>query len=103
MLQIDEVHIREWSKWWRPHAPSSAVKECEAYKTTMTDDEKTKIDNIIAETQYAEDPAADTTDAAIVLQTLTENGFHPAFEFTAIISGQKAFEDLRAARQSPQI
>jgi hypothetical protein len=69
----------------------------------MTEDEKVRIDQIIAEAQFAADPDADVVDSHIIIETLSANGYHPAFEYEGVIVGQHALEALQEARKAPKI
>jgi hypothetical protein len=95
MLKIDKVTLSHWAEFWRPENPQSAIDDFASHRMEMSDEEKDGVDALIARAQMADDPGVETTDAAIVTQCLVENGYHPAFEYEAVISGQAAFERLR--------
>jgi len=101
MIAIDNKTISNWAEWWEEDDPEAAIAQYASFKTVMTPDEKKQIDELIAAAQMNEDPDADATDAALVTRCLIDNGFHPAFEFNAVISGQATFDRMKAASGSP--
>lgn len=100
MIKIDEKTLSLWAEFWSAEDTQSAKDQYASFRMEMSDEEKEGIDLIIARAQLADDPHADTTDAGIVTRCLIDNGYHPAFEFEAVISGQEAFDRLRAESAS---
>lgn len=100
MIEVDKVTISEWAEWWSDEDPAAAVEEFSNLRTAMTSDEKDHLDEIIAAAQMKDDPEVDATDSAIVARCLMDNGFHPAFEYNSVISGQSAFDRLKASSGS---
>lgn len=95
MIEVNGDYIREWSLAWGNHNdPARLVAQHAGDRTVMTEAENEAVDAEIARRQYEEDPGAETTDCAIVVDVLREHGFHPAFEYGGLVSGQSAFERL---------
>jgi hypothetical protein len=101
MPEIDASHIARWAKDSDFDNEELTINSYSALKTSMSDDEKDRIDQIIAQAQFDADPDSDVIDAAIIIETLKENGYHPAFEFEGVIVGQHALEALQQGHKAP--
>jgi len=103
MPQINEQHIALWAKEDEAHASAQeAIAAYSSFKTKMPDEEKDRIDQLIAEAQFTADPDTDVVDAYIITDVLKDNGYHPAFEFDGVISAQRAWERLKDERRAPK-
>lgn len=103
MPQLDENHIALWAKEDEAHeSAEEAIAVNSLFKINMPDEEKDRIDQLIAEAQYIDDPEADVVDACIITDVLRDNGYHPAFEYDGVITGQRALERLQDERKAPK-
>jgi hypothetical protein len=97
MLTIDDKTIAEWCEEWKGRG---TVESCRAeyapLKTSMTPNEKSQLEQMIAEDQMEIDPQAEKTSARMVGKSLIKKGFHPAFQQNGLVNGQDAFEQLKA-------
>lgn len=100
---LDKAHIASWAKDSEFEDDQRAVEALSHLKTSMTDAEKDHIDQVIAKAQFDADPEADVVDAHIIIETLKEHGFHPAFEYEGVIVAQHALEALQEAERSPSL
>jgi len=94
---ITQDTIQKWAADFGAEDAAALVARNAGARTEMSDAEREAVEAEIARRQHEEDPSADTTSSAIVADVLAGHGFHPAFEYGALVSGQDAFESLRAA------
>jgi hypothetical protein len=103
MPQLDAEHVALWAKEDEAHAsPDAAIAAYSSFKTNMPDEEKDRIDQLIAEAQYTADPDADVVEDYIIADILKDNGYHPAFEYGGVITAQRALERIQDERKAPK-
>lgn len=103
MPEIDAAHIARWANDSDFDDKKLGAAAFSDLKTSMSDEEKQRVDQIIAQAQFEVDPDADVIDADFIIETLKQSGCHPAFEYEGVVVGQHAPEELQAKKNAPTL